>query len=321
MRKKLSAFLIIVLCLICNLSCFSFDFKNHFPFKKKQQPQKQKMVETKQEWEIEAQNVPLIEREQENYQDPKSTKKYFQPSPHYTFEKYNYPQGKRQLNIEEIKKNLYSYPYIVADVNCHYVAYPRYYYSPYSNQISSNFYVEELDTSKTKTRRILDYNHNQQERKAVIQAGTKEIYPNLYNGLTLVDWSQDSKKLLIKEQVGSTLNGIYKTYLYIHFLGNENQESYTIKLLDLDNAIKNYYNDWENIQLIKYRYDIEPLGFSADNDNLIIVLSYVYDKDNKKIFLGAWSYNCYSHEIILLSKTNTVYEISANGLMLKRSYN
>ncbi len=320
MRKNISAFLIIILSLILSIPCFSFDFKKHFPFKKKQPQQKAKMVETKQEWEVEAQNIPLSEREENTYQDPKSTKKFYQPTPHYIFQKYNYPQGKRQLNIEDVKKNLYSYPYIVADINCHYVAYPRYYFSPDVNQISSNFYVEKLDTSKTKTKRILDYDHNQLERKAIIQAGTKEIYPNLFRGLTLVDWSNDSKKLLIKEQVGSTLNGIYKTYLYIHFLGNENQESYTIKLLDLDEAIKNYYLDWENMQLVKYRYDIEPLGFSAENDNLIIVLCYVYDKENRKIFMGAWSYNCYSHEIILLSKTNTIYEISANGLILKRSY-
>lgn len=319
MRKN-TICIIIAFYIIFSTPCLSFDPKNHFPFKKKQPVQKQKMVETKQEWEIEAKNVPLSERNNETIEEEKSTKKYYQPTPHYVFEKYNYPQGKRQLNIEDVKKNLYSYPYIVSDINCHYVAYPRYYFSPDIKQISSNFYVEKLDTTKTKTKRILDYDHNQLERKAIIQAGTKETYPNLFNGLTLVDWSADSKKLLIKEQVGSTLNGIYKTYLYIHFLGNENQESYTIKLLDLDNAIKNYYLDWENLQLIKYRYDIEPLGFSADNDNLIIVLSYVYDKNNKKIFLGAWSYNCYTHEIILLSKTNTIYEISANGLILRRSY-
>ena len=321
MNAKNNIFLIIAFCIVFSLPCFSFDFNQHFPFKKKQPPQKQKMVETKQEWEIEAENIPLSERKTEVYQEEKSTKKYFQPTPHYVFEKYNYPQGKRQLNIEDVKKNLYSYPYIVADINCHYAAYPRYYYSPDINQISSNFYVEKLDTSKTKTRRILEYDHNQLERKAIIQAGTKEIYPNLFRGLTLVDWSQDSKKLLIKEQVGSTLNGIYKTYLYVHFLGNESKESYTIKLLDLDEAIKNYYLDWEKLQLAKYRYDIEPLGFSAENDNLVIVLSYVYDKNNRKIFLGAWSYNCLNHEIILLSKTKTSFEISANGLILKRSYN
>lgn len=317
MHKKLITFLIIAFIFISS-SCFAYEFKN--PFKKKQPPQKQKMVETKQEWEIQAENVPLSQREETSYQEPKSTKKYYQPTPHYKFEKYNYPQGSRQLNIEDVKKNLYSHPYVIADVNCHYVAYPRYYYSPDVNQISSEFYVEKLDTSKTKPKRIIDYNHNQLKRKPIIQAGTKEIYPNLFNGLALVDWSADSKKLLIKEQVGSTLNGIYKTYLYVHFMGDENKESRTIKLLDLDDTIKNYYLDWENIQIVKYRYDIEPLGFSAQNDNLIVVLCYVYNKENKKVFMSAWSYNCYSHETILLSRDNKIFDISANGLILKRIY-
>ena len=40
---------------------------------------------------------------------------------------------KRRVMVEipeDIKKNLYSYPYIVADSTFSYVAYPRYYYSP-----------------------------------------------------------------------------------------------------------------------------------------------------------------------------------------------
>ena len=315
-----------------NLQAEAFDLildfdkvKAKMPFKKKEPDPKPKMVETKQEWEIEAQNVPLEDRELDKINPPTKEEKKAEkkkpkmPDLRYTFERYNYPQGKRELNIEDIKKRLSLYPYVVADNQCRYIAYPYYYFSPDLNQISSNFFVEELDTTKTKTKRILDYNHKRKERTPIIEAGTKEVYPNLFNGLTLVDWSADSRKLLIKEKVGSTYGGVYKTYLYVHFMGNEIQPGRTEKLEDFDKAVKYYYIDWEKKQINKYRYDIEPLGFSAENDNLIIALCYVYDKDNNKIFLGTWGYNIETKTTLLLSKTDITHDVSINGLILKQT--
>lgn len=300
---------------------FLFLYSNCcFAFFKKQEPKKTKMVETKQEWETEAADVPLSERPPYNNITIEQNKKIETPKPHYVFEKYNYPAGSRKINIEDVKKRLYSYPYVVADINCRYIAYPRYYFSGEYNQIFSSFYVEKLDTSKNKTKRILEYNHNSEIRTPIIEAGLKENYPNLFRGLTLVDWSHDSKKLLIKEQTGSLLGGIYKTYLYVHFLSENDKNSYTIKLENFDNAIKNYFLDFENLQLIKYKYSLEPLGFSADNDNIIIVLCWAYNKDNKKVFLGKWGYNCSTNEILLLSKTDSSHEISLNGLILRQTY-
>ena len=294
-----------------------FDkIKAKIPIKKRQPKPKIKMVETVEEWQKEAQNIPLEERKLESGSDIKLDKNA--PKLKYVFEKYNYPQGKRDLNIEDIKNRLGYYPFIVADKNFQYIAYPYYYYSPDLNQISSNFYVEKLDTTKIKTKRILDYNHVQKERNPIIEAGTKEIYPNLFQGLTLVDWSADSKKLLIKEKIGSTLGGIYRTYLYVHFLAHGIEEAKTIKITALNEAVKEYYTKWENKHIVKYKYDIEPLGFSSENDNIIIALAYVYDKENNRIFLGSWGYNCVNGQVILLSKTDYKPSVSVNGLFLKQ---
>ena len=304
------------------------NFKNTYekikaksPFKKKEVQPKPKMVETYEEWENEAQNIPLEDREIKEEKQEINTKKYHIPPLKYTFQAYNYPQGKREYNLENIKKDLYYMPYLVVDKDCKYTAYPNYYYSPDTNQISSSFFVEELDTSKNKTKRILEYRHQQKERIPILESGTKEVYPNLFHGLVLVDWSNDSKKLLIKEKIGSTLNGIYKTNLYIHFIEDEIENSYSIKLGDFDLAIKHYFLDWKNKQISKYRYDIEPLGFSADNDNMIIAICYVYDNNNKKIYLGTWGYDFSKRETSLISKTGYIPQISVNGLFLKHSYN
>ena len=317
MKIKKSLFLFLISLSLFFNSSFGFEFKN--PFKKKEPEPKPKMVETRQEWEEESQNIPLEARKKEENKKEEDKNAPKMPELNYVFERYNYPQGTRELNIEGIKKDLYYYSYIVADKDCQYGAYAHYYFSPDSNQISSNFYVEKLDTSLNKTKRIQEYYHKQKTRIPIIEAGTKEIYPNLFQGLTLVDWSNDSKKLLIKEKIGSTQNGIYKTNLYVYIMPNDLTNAYTIKLDDFDRNIKNYFIDWENKQLVKYHYDIIPLGFSAENDDIIVALLYVFDKEKNKIFLGTWGYNILNGQTLLLSKTNSTPQISTNGLILRQT--
>ena len=199
-------------------------------------------------------------------------------------------------------------------MTCHYVAYANYYYRIDTDQIYSDFYVEKLDTTKTKTDRVLDFRHRQLKRTPVLLSGFAEQYHHLFNGLTLVDWSKDSNKVLIKENIGSTINGIYKTNLYVYFL----EQQKLIKLSNFEDAISEFYFEIDNISLNQHRYIIEPLGFSSDNDNLIVARLYVYSKDGKKIFFGLWGYDLEENRTIMLSKTSTSYPVSSNGLVLKR---
>ena len=203
---------------------------------------------------------------------------------------------------------------MVADVNCKHIAYANYYYRSDIDQIYSDFYVEEVDSSKTKTQRILEYNHKQLARMPIILAGFKEQYPRLYNGLSIVDWSADSNKVLIKENIGSTIGGIYKTVLYVYFVNKKK----TLKLENFNEAIIAYYEDYEDVPLNQYRYILEPLGFSAGNDNIIVSNCIVYSKDGTKIFLGVWGYDLEENKAMLISKTNPSVSISSNGLVLKR---
>ncbi len=285
-----------------------------FGAKKKKKTPPPKMVETVEEWQQEAQDVPLADREPEVQKEPESDKKNYFPKPHYNFEKYNYPAGSRGYDIRFIKKNLVEHPIMVSDITCHYVAYANYYYRDDIDQIYSDFYVGRLDSKKTKTQRILDYNHRQLKRTPVLLSGFSEQYKNLFNGLTLVDWSADSNKILIKEQIGSTINGIYQTNLYVYFLDRDE----TIKLSNFDNAITDYYLDFKEVQLNHYRHTIEPLGFSAENDDLVVARYYVYNNDGQKIFLGLWGYDLVENRTMLISKDNPSVSVSSNGLVLKR---
>ena len=92
-----------------------------------------------------------------------------------------------------------------------------------------------------------------------------------------------------------------------------------MKLTDFNKTIENFYTDYEGINLINYRYNIEPLGFSLQNDNMVVANAFVYNKKSEKIFMGSWGYDLTKREIRLLSTNNTSQEISANGLVLKQS--
>ncbi len=307
--KPLCAVIFLV-CLLISLPCDAFGFK------KKPQVQKERMVQTKQEWLEKAKSVPLSDRELPQFQPLKSDKKHFYPEPHYVFEKFNTPIASREVNIEDIKSKLAVIPYLISDSKFNYVAYPRFYFQSEYNQISSAFFVEKLDTALNRKDRLLNYIHNQKTRVPVAQSGNDVLYKNLYSGLSLVDWSKDSKKVLFKEKIGSLLNGIYKTYMYVYFVDDDNP--YTIKLDNFDNAIKKYFLEWQNIQIVKYRYDITPLGFSADNDDLILAYCYALGENNEKVFLGLWGYNLTTCESILISKIPIKVNVSSNGIFLKR---
>ncbi len=329
--KKISLF--IIFSLILNLPySLAFDVKNiknvknaktikaiKEKFKKKEPEPKERMVETRDEYDIKATNIPLEERVLPNYSEPVSTKTYYYPPSHYVFEKFNYPQGKREVNIESIKKDLSEIPYFVADNKVKYAAYTKYFFSPSLNQISSNFYVEKLDENLSKIDRIINFKEQQKERKPIIEAGTKMSYKNLFNGLTVVDWNKNSTTVLVKEKIGSTYGGIYKTHLYLYSLPTEIKSAKLVRLDEVDEAIKYYFDTYNDVQLIKYRYDIEPVGFSEDNDNIIIVCAYVYDKNDNKMFLGTWGYNVLTSQTLLFSKTEQNQSVSANGLILRRS--
>lgn len=291
-------------------------FKN--PIKKKPKPEKIRMVETEEEYKVQSQNVPVEQRQAETYKEPQTTKDYYYPKAKYRFERYNHPAGSKEADLSGIEHEPVIYSKLVADSECHYAAFSEYYYTPDINQISSNFYVTKLDTTKVKVKRFTEYNPLDGKKKLVLESGTKERYKNLFNSLTLVDWNKSANKLVVKEKIGSVYGGIYKTKIYVYYMEEDFDKGYMVRLSDLDGAIKHYLSYVENINLDKYIYELSPLGFSADNDSLLVLNCYLYDKNNKRIFMGVWGYNCDTYETLLISRDNPSVDLSANGIILEQ---
>lgn len=309
--------------LFCCLFLFSalaepvHAFKLHSPFSKKSRQEAEKMVQTKEEWQQKAQNVNLEDRKIPAYQKPED--KDFKPkeSPNNKFVKYNVAPGEQEVNLSNIKKKQDIRSQGVIDPHFKYMAYGEYYYSPMTDQISSDIFIQELKGGLTRMKKALSTNVLNVNRTPAISTGTKEFYNHMFSTLTIVDFSQDSTRLLVKEKIGSSVNGIYRNYVWVYFIGEDAVSGFAIKFSNLNEEIKKFYAKKTGLALDNYRWDIKPLGFSKENPEIIIAESFVFDKDKKPMFLGAWGINCQNASIELLSEEPKAFEISVNALIVK----
>ena len=294
-----------------------YAYALHNPFSKKSKREAEKMVQTREEWEEKAKNINLEERDVPQYQRPED--KDFKPKspPSKKFVKYNVNPGSREADISQIIKKQDIKSQGVFDPDFKYIAYAQYYYSPLYDQISSDIYVQKLKDGMTRMKKALSATTLNTKRTPAISSGTEEFRRNLFSTLTIVDFSKDSKKLLVKEKVGSSVEGIFRTYVWVYFMQGEQIEWFAIKFNNLNEQIKEFHARKSHIALDNYRWDIKPLGFSKENPDTIISEAYAWDKDKNKIFLGVWGLNCKDASVQLLSETPAPFEISINALMVK----
>ena len=314
MKKSFGIFFIIC-AFVYAQSAHAFKFHN--PFSKKSRQEAEKMVQTKEEWEEKAQNVKLEERKIPDYQRPQD--KDFKPktAPSTKFAKYNVNPGEREVDISKIKNKLDFRGQGVFSPNFKYMAYGEYYYSPSYDSVSSDIYIQKLKDGTTRMQKALSATVLNVKRTPAISSGTEEFINHLFSTLTIVDFSKDSKKLLVKEKVGSSVKGIFRNYLWIYYMEGDETQWYPIKYTVLNETIINYCARKTGIALNNYRWDIRVLGFSKENPDMVLCEAIAWDKDKKEIFLGLWGLNSNDASVSLISETPLQVQISANGIIVK----
>lgn len=306
------------------------DYKQR-KLEQKQRNEAEPMVQTTEEWLERATDIKMEHRIAEPYKEeenPNLVKKLEWP---VFFEKYNNAPGMREFNLEKLKTDKSARSIGVISPNYKLMAYTECYYHPSVRQTTSAFFIYPLDTTKGKKQRVIDANvFAGANKKPLISSTNENLKTAFFSAFTVVDWSLDNSKILIKEQTGSSFNGIYKTNIWIYFLGEEEirdnvpdvalSVSRAVKFDELNETIKQYWFDKELLNLNHYRWDIKPLGFLADNENIVVSTAYTYDDKNKQgIFLGSWGINIETGEISLLSESaDDGFEISTNGMVLNR---
>lgn len=295
----------------------------------KQEKEEEPMVQTVQEWQERATDIKMDHRISEPYKEPPNPKLVEKLDWQTFFEKYNSAPGSRELNLEKLYKDKSVRSLGVVSPDFKLMAYTECYLHPSSMQTSSAFYIYPLDTSKGKKQRVLDADVFAGAKKTPLVSTTNETLKQaLFSSFTVVDWSKDSKRVLLKEKIGSSYDGIYQTNVWVYFLNDKEAKKsdtaamypYGRKYERLNDTIKQYWFYTDKLNLNRYRWDIKPLGFMAENEDIVVCAAYTYDKKNKEhIFLGSWSVNVVTGEINLLStKSSDNFEISTNGLVVNK---
>jgi hypothetical protein len=235
------------------------------------------------------------------------------PSPQYYFIPCNTLKGEQELDFFGINKLRQVNTQGVISPDKTKMAYTEVYYYPQAKQTSSRLFLITLDTSKFDTDRVLTASIDNKNPSPLIESGM-DIKNYIFSTLTVIDWSADSSKLLVKEKTGKNKGGIWGTNIWVYdFTQNK-----AINLDAIRKAIVYYWKNERGIFLEDFRWDVVPAGWDAYNPDRVIVYAYGYNYNAKK-FLGTWSIDCNNERSVLLSPDSKDFDISNNGWVLKKT--
>ncbi len=235
------------------------------------------------------------------------------PEPNLKVIKYNIPAGTRDINLNSLKDERRVNSIGVVSPDFTKIVYSSIYYYPNHNQTSSEMYLINVNSSDSIKSKLKNAATIQKESEPIIKSGISDLYPTSFRTLVLLDWSSDSKRIAVKEKIGSYTDGIWKTNLLVY----DFESNKLITLNNLRDYIINWWRDNYQIDLIDYMWDIYPVGWDANNPDRIIVYGFAYTKNSQPKFLGTWSIDYKNSSPKLLALTKTDFEISTNGLCLR----
>ena len=250
-------------------------------------------------------DIPKIERP--------SDFKYI-PQPLYRIVKYNDPPGtvelslgkrlflKRQINAQGIVSPNYSM-----------LVYPAVYYYPDSASVATDLFVIPLNRdSDNNLNKILKANVANRIPTPILSTDKSIDNFAAFRTLTPVDFSADGSKLLVKEKIGSSEDGIWQTKIYVYDF--KNKVSYD--LVEIRDAVTYFWKEYMDVNLDDKRWDIYPLGFDATKPDRVVVQAYAYTGE-APIYLGAWSIDWQGNQSRLISfRKNLIPNVSSNGYKL-----
>lgn len=295
--------MIIFLLSACLVPCYAKKKKEEF----------KDMVETKEEWLEKARAVPLEVRKPEEKPYEHDEKTSIVEPPHAYIKRYNIPAGAWEMNLSTIKKNYTQYSLKVASPDFKKFAVTYYYYIPSQNQIASELFIEPLTGFKTHTKKLIDAAVMDKDKGTNLATGVYEFKENSFKTLTIVDWNASSNKVLLKEKVGSFTTGIFTTNPIVA----QRLENTTVykRYPQLQEEILKYNREILGIAFNNYRWNVEVLGFDAEDETKFIVKAVTWDDEKKKKTLGYWSVDVASGEVHRM-RYGKPFDIGANGFSL-----
>lgn len=234
------------------------------------------------------------------------------PQPVYKLVRYNDPPGSPDLQLSrkykfERKEN--NYGLVANDLKS--MVYPVVYYYADRNVTTCDVFVVPLDTSIPDTQRILKANVAKRWQKPILETEKDTEVRNTFRTMTPIDFNIDHTKLVAKEKIGNTFDGIWQTNVWTYdFLTKK-----ATNLTEIRQAILHYWEKEKHFELSEYRWDIYPLGFDKNHGDRVLINAYAFTGGKPK-FLGAWSIDYNGQYSKLESLENQSMEVSVIGFKL-----
>lgn len=234
------------------------------------------------------------------------------PQPTYSIGRYNNPPGSPELSlrVDFHKKRLQNGQGIVSP-DYTMMVYPTVYYYPGSAGVACDLFLIPLKGNDLPLIKIQKANVMHRNPEPILSTDKSITDKYTFRTLTPIDFSYDSTKLLVKEKIGSSLDGIWQTNAIVYDF--ETKTSYN--LIELRDAIVYYWREYEGIDLDEYRWDIYPLGFDMLSPYRVVISAYAFT-GGKPIFLGNWSIDSKGTQTRLISLSEKDVQVAMNGLKL-----
>lgn len=323
-KYSVASFVILagIFFVLTSLPAFTFDFKRDVAsrcfwtkaYKEKHPKPTNNMPKTMSEYYREANKAGDSKKDIPSPKFPRDEKLVDLPDPDLSLKKYNYPPGMVDINLNNLRKSRKINSIGVVSPFHDKMVYTTIYFYPSRNNAASEFLVMKLDTTKSLQQRV-ESAHVNQGKRTLYKSGMDAFEQDVFKTLTIVDWSEDGKKVALKEKISYTGDGLWKTNLLVYDFTNG-----TIRdLTEVREAIRYYWREHKDVSLKDYRWDIYPIGWDALNPDRIIVFAYASTGAKPK-YLGAWSVDYKGERAMLMSLTRTDFDISQNGLSIKVKY-
>jgi hypothetical protein len=146
-------------------------------------------------------------------------------------------------------------------------------------------------------------------RRSLLGVGFDQVKPFAFRTLTVVDWSASGQRLLFKERSGVLHVGLRTTDILVYDQGKGTVTVYP----EVHRIIKHYWVSRGNLPNIeKLSWDIQPLGWEPESDDIVLMKAWAYDRTEKK-FLGLWRYDVDAERTQLVQLEDTPIPVAANG--------
>lgn len=234
------------------------------------------------------------------------------PQPAYKIVRYNNPPGSPEIRLSKTfyqRRQQNAQGIVAPDFTK--LVYPSVYYYPNSGSTACDVFVINLEVAKSNLDKILTANVVHRFSEPILSTDKNNDNYFTFRTITPVDFSVDGSKLLAKEKIGNTKDGIWKTTPVVY----DFTTNLSYSLIEVRDAIIYYWKENKNLDLEDKRWDIYPIGFDLNNPDWIIVNAYAFTGDTP-VNLGTWTVSYKGEQSRLVTFKNSEVQVSMNGYKL-----